>query len=250
MRTAFRASALLALMVTSACAIKEEGVDTWDGIKLSDLGAVVWTDPAGCQHWAATGGAEGYLTNRLTRDGKPVCPGRTEAVVTAALADIPRSPLDAGIWTDPRGCQHWVYDDGAEGYMSQKLDRQGRPVCPGVVAAPPAPPPLPLSADALFDVDKAVLRPGDIDELEAFGRKMLDQGKNRTYVVGHTDSTNTEAYNLRLSKRRASAVAAYLNRKFGIISQIDGRGESEPIATNDTKEGRQANRRVEISILD
>lgn len=45
------------------------------------------------------------------------------------------SQLQAGIWVDPRGCDHWIIDDGVEGYLSQRMDRNGKPVCSG--AAPP-----------------------------------------------------------------------------------------------------------------
>ncbi|TDK50596.1 hypothetical protein [Antarcticimicrobium luteum] len=45
------------------------------------------------------------------------------------------SQLKAGIWVDPTGCDHWIIDDGVEGYLSQRLDRNGKPVCSG--AAPP-----------------------------------------------------------------------------------------------------------------
>ncbi|MCT8161838.1 hypothetical protein [Pseudoruegeria sp. SHC-113] len=45
------------------------------------------------------------------------------------------SKLEAGIWIDPNGCDHWIIDDGAEGYLSQRLDKYGKPVCSG--AAPP-----------------------------------------------------------------------------------------------------------------
>lgn len=45
------------------------------------------------------------------------------------------SELQAGIWVDPRGCDHWIIDDGVEGYLSARLDRNGKPVCSG--AAPP-----------------------------------------------------------------------------------------------------------------
>jgi len=48
----------------------------------------------------------------------------------------PLSSLKAGIWVDPNGCDHWIIDDGLEGYLSQRLDRQGKPVCSGV--APPS----------------------------------------------------------------------------------------------------------------
>jgi outer membrane protein OmpA-like peptidoglycan-associated protein len=76
---------------------------------------------------------------------------------------------------------------------------------------------------------------------------------NRTLVdvYGHTDSTGSDAHNLDLSERRALAVATYLNaqgvdpRRFSIV----GYGESRPIATNATAEGRALNRRVEIQLL-
>ena len=45
------------------------------------------------------------------------------------------SQLQAGIWVDPNGCDHWIIDDGLEGYLSQRLDKYGKPVCSGV--APP-----------------------------------------------------------------------------------------------------------------
>lgn len=44
------------------------------------------------------------------------------------------SHMKAGIWIDPHGCDHWIIDDGAEGYLSQRLDRYGKPVCSGVGA--------------------------------------------------------------------------------------------------------------------
>ena len=44
--------------------------------------------------------------------------------------------LQAGIWVDPSGCEHWIIDDGTEGYLSQRLHRDGRPVCSGTVAPP------------------------------------------------------------------------------------------------------------------
>lgn len=250
MKTVMRATLLLASLGVAGCAVKsDDGLDVgFDSHKLDEMRANIWADPTGCHHWAISDGVEGYLTTRLSRDGKPVCPGRT--TVSARLADIPRSEWDMGIWTDPRGCTHWIYDDGAEGYMSQRLDANGRPVCPGVSPPPPPPAAITLAAAALFDFDKANLRPEGVAELNEFGRKMRELGKQRTFVVGHTDSRGTEAYNLDLSKRRARAVADYLDNNFGIISQTDGRGESDPVAGNDTEEGRQENRRVVINILD
>jgi outer membrane protein OmpA-like peptidoglycan-associated protein len=67
-------------------------------------------------------------------------------------------------------------------------------------------------------------------------------------LEGHTDSKGTDAYNMKLSQRRVDAIKNYLVEKFGISEdrlKAVGYGESQPIATNDTDEGRQLNRRVQ-----
>lgn len=245
-------SVLRALLIavsafTLAACAAEPGRDYGlDGKKLSSLQATLWTDPLGCQHWLADDLSEGYMSTRLNRDGTPACPSPNSRTV---LASLPQLQMEMSIWTDPHGCQHWVRDDGAEGFMTQRLDRQGRPVCPG--ARQPAPSTtITLAADALFDTDKAALRPEAIAELKEFGQKMQGLGKRSVFIIGHTDSRAAVRYNQRLSERRAAAVAAYLKENFAIVSQTEGRGEREPVASNDTQEGRQANRRVAISILD
>lgn len=218
-----------------------------DGKKLSSLQATLWTDPLGCQHWIADDLAEGYMSARRNRDGSPICPGGRAS--SNVLDTLPRLSLEMSTWTDAKGCQHWVRDDGGEGFMSERLDRQGRPVCPGAVQ-PEATRTITLAADALFDTDKSNLRPEAIAELTEFGSKMRQLGKSKVYIVGHTDSRASDSYNQSLSERRANSVAGYLNANYGIVAQTQGRGESEPVASNDTRDGRQANRRVTISILD
>jgi len=131
---------------------------------------------------------------------------------------------------------------------------------PEVVEAPPAPaaPPVPvytkhtLSATALFDFDKAVLKPEgkksihDIDtDIQSSKSKVID-----IKVVGYTDSIGTEAYNEQLSVRRANAVKDYMVSEGvdpGIID-VNGMGEADPVASNATAAGRAQNRRVEISV--
>jgi OOP family OmpA-OmpF porin len=109
-----------------------------------------------------------------------------------------------------------------------------------------------VSATALFDFDKAVLK----DQGKAELRNMAEyiQGKGITVkdidVVGHTDSMGSEEYNQGLSERRAMAVNDFLVSA-GVpadIIDVSGRGESEPVASNDTEEGRAKNRRVEIHV--
>jgi outer membrane protein OmpA-like peptidoglycan-associated protein len=104
--------------------------------------------------------------------------------------------------------------------------------------------------DVLFDTGKATLKPGaasTIDRLAAF----LEQAPDRSVSIeGHTDSVGTESYNRQLSEERANAVKAALLAK-GIPAErviTVGKGEDEPVASNDNAAGRQQNRRVEIII--
>ncbi|MEZ2721506.1 outer membrane protein OmpA [Paenalcaligenes hominis] len=108
-----------------------------------------------------------------------------------------------------------------------------------------------LNADTFFDFDKATLKPE--------GRQVLDQVADQAssleletlIAVGHTDSTGPEAYNQKLSERRANSVKEYLVSKGIAADRIytEGKGELDPIATNATREGRAQNRRVEIEIV-
>ena len=99
-----------------------------------------------------------------------------------------------------------------------------------------------------FDFDSAVLKPNMKAALEDFAdRVKASSGHEKVTVIGHTDSTGPEDYNMKLSLRRAEAAAEYL-RSLGIDDiTTEGRGESEPIASNATREGRARNRRVEIT---
>ena len=136
------------------------------------------------------------------------------------------------------------------------------PVAPRVVPAPtPAPvvaAPLPPSAtkvtyaaDAFFDFDKSVLKPEGKAKLNDLVSKVKDINLEVIIAVGHTDSVGTDAYNQKLSVRRAEAVKAYLVSK-GIEKNrvyTEGKGEKQPVADNKTAEGRAKNRRVEIEVV-
>lgn len=237
--------AMLSAVGLAAC-VSAPGRDVGLGAKnLSDLKATIWTDPSGCQHWVIDDGGEGYMTIRRSRDGRPICGGSK----VKASANTPRIAMKATLWTDARGCQHWVVDDGGEGFMSERLSRDGRPVCNGK-AAKTSGKSVTLSADALFASGSARLRRAAVAKLDAFGRDVKRLGKKRVFIVGHTDSRSSDVYNQRLSERRAASVASFLARRHGIRSKTVGRGEREPVATNATAAGRQANRRVVISIVE
>jgi len=109
-----------------------------------------------------------------------------------------------------------------------------------------------VSAQALFDFDKYVLKAQGIAELRALGANIRSQGlKVRDIdVIGHTDSVGTDEYNMRLSERRAMAVRDFLLSE-GVnpsIISASGMGERDPVATNDTEAGRALNRRVEVHV--
>jgi OOP family OmpA-OmpF porin len=109
-----------------------------------------------------------------------------------------------------------------------------------------------VSAEVLFDFDKSVVKEQGKAALQALGAKIRGQGVSVSdiNVVGYTDSIGTDAYNQGLSERRAMAVRQYLVSE-GIKSDIInamGKGESDPVASNDTDAGRAQNRRVEIHV--
>lgn len=106
-------------------------------------------------------------------------------------------------------------------------------------------------SDITFDVDSTRIYPGAYSALDRVAEVLNRYPQSYVDVIGHTDSTGSEAYNLELSRRRAEAVANYL-RSRGVLPEriaVYGMGESQPIATNATTEGRARNRRVEIRII-
>ena len=136
---------------------------------------------------------------------------------------------------------------------------------PPVVVAPPAPPaPAPVApkpvvaaqkvsfaADALFDFDKAVLKPEGKAKLDDLTSKLGSINLEVIIAVGHTDSIGTAEYNQKLSIRRAEAVKAYIIGKGVEASRVytEGKGKTQPVADNKTAEGRAKNRRVEIEVV-
>ena len=102
-----------------------------------------------------------------------------------------------------------------------------------------------------FELGKATLTPESDPELKRLVQVMNENADLRIEISGHTDNTGTDAINEKLSQARADAVKTYLMAA-GVASnriQSKGYGSLKPIASNETEEGRQANRRVEFSIL-
>ena len=144
------------------------------------------------------------------------------------------------IWVDPDGCEHWVMDDGAEGFMDIHLTRDGLPVCHrGNTCAV-------MNSDQLFATDSSKISTGGRAQLEQFFR---NGGAYSYGISGHTDSRASDDYNMNLSLRRAETVAA-VARSVGVrVASVRGYGERMPVATNRTASGMQANRRVEIECI-
>ena len=131
-------------------------------------------------------------------------------------------------------------------------------VAPAPAAAPAAAAPAPAAAskvtyaaDAFFDFDKAVLKPEGKAKLDDLTSKVKGINLEVIIAVGHTDSVGTDAYNQKLSVKRAEAVKAYLVSKGIETNRVytEGKGEAQPVADNKTKEGRAKNRRVEIEVV-
>ena len=102
----------------------------------------------------------------------------------------------------------------------------------------------------LFDFDSDRIRPAAAANLTELARSLNKFGDSNLLIVGHTDSQGDDAYNQALSYRRANSASAYLQSQ-GVPSRrvsTSGRGESEPVASNSTDDGRQKNRRVEVAI--
>lgn len=141
------------------------------------------------------------------------------------------------IWVDPDGCEHWVMDDGAEGYMTPHVTRQGIPVCRrGVLCGV-------MPTDQFFATDSYRINSTGQQRL----REFFSSTSARGYIItGHTDFRASDAYNLRLSENRANSVARVARGVGANVTEIRGYGERQPRATNSTAAGMAQNRRVEI----
>lgn len=141
------------------------------------------------------------------------------------------------IWVDPDGCEHWVMDDGTEGYMTPHVNRQGIPVCRrGNVCGV-------MPSDQFFATNKSSINAANRQRLSKFFK---DAKASAFIIAGHTDSRASDSYNMRLSYNRANAVAKVARSSGARVIDVRGYGERMPRASNRTSSGMAQNRRVEI----
>ncbi len=111
--------------------------------------------------------------------------------------------------------------------------------------------PVRVELDVKFDFDRAEVRSESYSDIQNLADFMKQYPQTSTVVEGHTDSVGTDAYNQRLSERRANAVRDVLVNQYGVegnrVNSV-GYGESRPVADNATEEGRAINRRVEAEV--
>lgn len=181
--------------------------------------------------WAAGGAVAGAVIGTLLcyaqdgdQDGDGVFDRRDRC---------PDTPPDTAVRHN--GCPLPGYPDSA-------------PVAEAVVEAGD---PVRVELDVKFDFDKAVVREESRADIKALADFMTQYPQTTTTVEGHTDSVGSDAYNQKLSERRADAVRSELVQRYGVSAErvsAVGYGESRPVADNGTDAGRAVNRRVEAEV--
>ncbi len=161
---------------------------------------------------------------------------------TVAAQDVERGEqvgrIQWGVWIDPDGCMHWMADGGIEQVQVNRLDpKTGKPICLQINTC------FVGDTDTMFHTDSARLSHAARARLQ----EVFSQDGVFGYAVyGHTDSRASNAYNQRLSERRARAVGDVGRSVGAMIEREVGFGETRPRATNATAEGMRQNRRVEV----
>ena len=150
-------------------------------------------------------------------------------------------------------CYRTGYWTPAQAIFECDPDLVPKAVTPPPVTPPPAPvnQKVTFAADAFFDFDKSVLKPEAKAKLDDLVGKLRPINLEVIIAVGHTDGIGSDAYNNKLSVRRAEAVKAYLVSKGIEPNRVytEGKGKKQPVADNKTAEGRAKNRRVEIEVV-
>jgi OOP family OmpA-OmpF porin len=173
---------------------------------------------------------------------------------------------DGTVWKNGSNEYCWRDTGWTPATGVQGCDGVPAPAAPAPAAAPAAPAAAPVvpvvpvapatekvsfAADAFFDFDKATLKPEGKAKLDDLTEKVKGITLEVIIAVGHTDSVGADAYNQKLSEKRAQAVKDYLTSKGTDASRVyvEGKGEKQPVADNKSADGRAKNRRVEIEVV-
>jgi outer membrane protein OmpA-like peptidoglycan-associated protein len=186
---------------------------------------------AKAQRQAVIGAAAGAVAGLITGDSS--MERKKRALVGAGLGALAGAGVGA-------------YMDRQEAKLRAELDRTGVSVTrigDNIT--------LNMPGNVTFATDSSDLNAGFFDVLNSVSMVVNEYEQTVIEIAGHTDSTGTDAYNQQLSDRRASAVSSYLRTREVLGDRIItvGMGEGRPVATNETVEGRQQNRRVELTLV-
>ena len=177
----------------------------------------------------ALGGALlGYLTN--TSDGEQ---GRKNALIGAGIGALAGGAVGNYMDRQQRALEAELSGTGVG------VARQGDVLV------------LRMPSDVTFATNQSSIDPRFNAVLDDVAGVLNEYDRSVIDIIGHADSAGSDEYNLDLSRRRASSVAGYLVSRNVLAERlfVDGRGESQPIASNDTPAGKAQNRRVEIKIV-
>lgn len=198
------------------------------------------------------------LAGALVLAGVPGCSSLNKeqkgAIIGAAAGAAGGAVVGNATGSTARGAIIGAVVGGAAGaIIGHKMDQQARELeqnIPGAIVERVGEGiQVTFESGLLFDFDSDVVRGSARSNLDELARSLERYDETNLLIVGHTDAVGTDSYNMDLSERRASSAARYL-RSRGVDREIDtaGRGEREPVASNDSDSGRSRNRRVEVAI--
>jgi outer membrane protein OmpA-like peptidoglycan-associated protein len=211
MNTRVRSSAGIVALVAFAVV----GCSTWEGMGNRERGAVIG---------AGTGGVAGGVI------GNQVGNTAAGAIIGAAIGGAAGAII---------GHQMDQQADELDDIAGAEVQRVGE----GIVVT--------FDSGILFDFDSDALKTNARSNLTELAQSLQRHPDVDVLIVGHTDATGTDDYNMNLSYRRANSAAQYLQQQGVAGARIEtaGRGETEPIASNETTAGQAENRRVEVAIF-
>lgn len=198
------------------------------------------------------------LAAALILAGVPGCSSLSKekkgAIIGAAAGAAGGAVIGNATGSTARGAIIGAVVGGAAGaIIGHKMDQQARELeqnIPGAIVERVGEGiQITFESGLLFDFDSDAIRGSARSNLDELARSLERYDETNLLIVGHTDAVGTDSYNMDLSERRAASAARYL-RSRGVDRDIQtvGRGEREPVESNDSDSGRSRNRRVEVAI--